>query len=111
MTVPRESLVTTFMSPGTKMMLQILARKMPAFRNELELLTQHKQIHKGMAQMEAYVTRCRSGEDDFRMGELKAIMDGFGDVLWTHLNEEVNELRAENMRKYWTKAEMARMQI
>jgi hypothetical protein len=40
------------------------------------------------------------------MAELKNIMDSFGETLWTHLAEEVEQLGAENMRRYWTLAEM-----
>ena len=87
----------------------ILAKKMPEFRKELSLLTQHKAIHKGIDQMEAYLRKCNNGETDFRMDELKKIMDSYGDVLWTHLNEEVQTLGAENMRKYWTIEEMRSM--
>ncbi|MCJ1472299.1 hypothetical protein MMC13_000946 [Lambiella insularis] len=84
---------------------------MPAFQKELELLTQHKQIHIGLEKLETYLERCRSGEQDLRMGELKTVMDSFGDVLWAHLDAEVKQLQAENMRKYWTKKEMRRMRM
>lgn len=87
----------------------VLARKMPAFREELELLTQHKGIHEGLEKLEEYIAECRSGEKELRMSEFKAIMDSFGKVLWTHLDDEVKQLGAENMRKYWTLAEMSRM--
>ena len=90
-------------------MKQVLATKMPVFRKELELLTQHKQIHQGLDKFEAYLEKCRSGEQDLRMDELKALMDNFGDVLWQHLDDEVKQLGAENMSKYWTKEEMRRM--
>lgn len=89
----------------------LLAKKMPAFRKELELLTQHKQIHKGMDKMEAYLEKCRGGEEELRLDKLKEIMNGFGEVLWKHLEDEVHELRAENMRKYWTLDEMRRLPI
>ena len=52
---------------------------------------------------------CRTGEKDLRMDEMKILMDGFGDVLWEHLDAEVKELGAENMQKYWTLQEMKRM--
>ena len=84
---------------------------MPAFKKELQLLTQHKQIHAGLDKFEEYLARCKSGEADLRMDELKTLMDSFGDVLWTHLDDEVQELRAENMRKYWTVTEMRRMPL
>ena len=87
----------------------VLAKKMPAFKKELELLTQHKQIHAGLDKFEDYISKCRTGERDLRYDELKAIMDTFGTVLWQHLDDEVKELRAENMRKYWTVDEMRRM--
>ena len=82
---------------------------MPAFKKELQLLTQHKQIHAGLDRFEEYLAQCKRGETDFRMEELKSLMDTFGDVLWTHLDDEVKELGAENMRKYWSVAEMQRM--
>ncbi|KAL8861680.1 MAG: hypothetical protein Q9178_001881 [Gyalolechia marmorata] len=87
----------------------VLARKMPAFREELELLTQHKQIHAGLDQFEAYLKACVSGDQELGMTELKTLMDSFGTVLWTHLSDEVEQLGAENMRKYWTLAEMKTM--
>ena len=82
---------------------------MEAFKKELELLSQHKQIHEGLEKFEDYLGKCRSGEKDLRMDEMKTLMDGFGDVLWQHLDDEVNQLRAENMQKYWTIQEMKRM--
>ena len=82
---------------------------MPAFRKELELLTQHKEIHKGMNLMEAYLDECKSGIKDLQMGELKQIMDSFGSVLWSHLSDEVEQLSGENMRKYWSVDEVKRL--
>lgn len=87
----------------------VLATRMPAFKKELELLTQHKQIHAGLEKFQEYLEDCESGEKELRLGEMKTIMDGFGDVLWKHLAQEVKELGAENMRKYWTLEEMRRM--
>jgi len=92
-----------------KHIFPILAKKMPAFRKELELLTQHKQIHDGLDKFEAYLAECRSGERELRFAELGKVMDGFGAVLWEHLDAEVHELRAENMRLYWTPEEMRRL--
>lgn len=82
---------------------------MPAFRKELELLTQHKQIHAGLERLEKYISQCRTGEADFRLEELRAIMDSFGTVLWAHLDDEVKQLGADNMRKFWSLQEMRSM--
>lgn len=87
----------------------VLARKMPAFRRELHLLTQHKAIHKGLDKLRDYLEGCRTGERELRLDELKEVMDGFGEVLWKHLDDEVKQLGAENMRKFWTVEEMRRM--
>ena len=87
----------------------VLARKMPKFRKELHLLTQHKQIHNGLDKFEDYIDKCKTGEKEVRLDEMKGIMETFGEVLWQHLDDEVKELGAENMRKYWTMDEMRRM--
>lgn len=87
----------------------VLAKKMPSFREELELLTQHKRIHEGLERLEDYVAACRSGEREFRMSELMDIMDSFGTVLFQHLDEEVAQLGADNMKLYWTPQEMRTM--
>jgi hemerythrin-like domain-containing protein len=84
----------------------ILAKKMPAFQKELELLTQHKAIHAGLDGFQDYLTQCKTGERELRLDEMKERMDTFGKVLWQHMDDEVKELGAENMRKYWTPEEM-----
>ncbi|KAK9312396.1 hypothetical protein V1524DRAFT_439353 [Lipomyces starkeyi] len=89
----------------------ILAKKMPEFCKEVELLQQHKQIHAGMDRLEDYLKRCLSGTTDLRLDEMKRLIDGFGVVLWAHLDDEVRALGAENMRKYWTLEEMTRLPI
>lgn len=87
----------------------ILATKMPAFREELQMLTQHKAIHLGLDKLTEYLAECLSRDRELRMEELKDIMDSFGETLWTHLAEEVEQLGAENMRNHWTLDEMRRL--
>jgi hemerythrin-like domain-containing protein len=89
----------------------LLAKKMPAFRKELELLAQHKEIHQGLEKFREYLENCQSGEKELRLVEMRRLMDEFGDVLWRHLDEEVKELGAENMRKYWTLEEMRTLSL
>jgi len=86
-----------------------LAKKMPAFSRELELLTQHKMIHAGLDRFEEYLGQCRSGERELRLEEMKGVLETFGAVLWQHLDEEVAQLGAENMRRFWSVEEMKRM--
>lgn len=85
---------------------------MPEFKagkNAAELLRQHKEIHKGMDVFEKYLNEVRSGERELELSVLKEKMDSWGTVLWTHLDQEVKTLGAENMRKYWTMEEMRRI--
>lgn len=87
----------------------VLAKKMPAFQEELHLLTQHQAISSGLNAMKKYLNECGDGERELRMEELKEILDGFGPGLWQHLDDEVHQLGAENMQKYWSLEEMKRM--
>ncbi|KAI1373047.1 hypothetical protein F4677DRAFT_430877 [Hypoxylon crocopeplum] len=91
----------------------ILARRMPEFKNDgkggkgaAELLRQHREIHDGMEGMRKYLRGCRDSEQDLDMDALKTQMQSWGTVLWTHLDQEVETLGAENMRKYWTVEEI-----
>lgn len=90
----------------------MLAKKMPEFRGgRAELLRQHRQIHAGLDGFEAYLHACKNREVDFEMDVLKSKMESWGGVLWTHLDQEVKTLGAENMRRYWTKEEVQRLII
>jgi len=69
----------------------------------------HRLIHDGMDELKAYLTACRKGERELEMSVMLTKMDSWGAVLWEHLDEEVQALKAENMRKYWSPEEMRRM--
>ncbi|KKK21758.1 hypothetical protein ARAM_007202 [Aspergillus rambellii] len=88
-----------------------LALRMPEFTDGDILKEQHRRIHTGLVRMEKYLERCGEGEMQLDRAEVKRVMDGFGDVLWEHLNDEVVILRAENMRKYWSLEEMEKLPI
>lgn len=79
---------------------------MPAFRKELELLSQHKQLHAGLERLEAYLDEVKASKRDLRLDELKVIMDSFGSVLFAHLDDEVRQLGPEHLRKYYTLEEV-----
>lgn len=88
-----------------------LAYRMPEFRKQGHLLGQHEEIHKGLDLLQGYLKSCKGGERELRLEELKEIMDGFGKVLWAHLDDEVRMMGAENMRRYWSLQEMRRMKM
>lgn len=87
----------------------VLARKMTCFQENQAMLTDHKGIHEGVNQLEGYIADVKSGEKELDLRELKRVMDGFGETLWGHLDSEVRNLGAENMRRFWTVEEMGRM--
>ncbi|KAI1075486.1 hypothetical protein F5B20DRAFT_585278 [Whalleya microplaca] len=98
----------------------VLAKRMPEFRvgkgsgsagngGGAELLRQHREIHRGMEGMQEYLRRCRAGEVELELPVLKEKMESWGAVLWRHLDQEVQTLGAENMRKYWTIEEIRRI--
>ena len=93
----------------------ILGTKMEAFdkksKKHGEMLAQHRQIHKGLEDFQKYLGDVRDGEKDFVSSEMLALMEAFEKVLWQHLDEEVVQLGAENMRKYWTTAELSQFPI
>lgn len=73
-----------------------------------ELILQHRAIHAGMDQLEKYLRDCRSPgkRETLDLAVLKEKMDSWGEVLMKHLDQEVEELGAENMRRFWTREEM-----
>jgi len=84
----------------------VLGTKMDCFRVGEIMKAQHKEIHGGLEKLEKYTGECRAGRRELRMSEVLEVMDSFGEVLWTHLDLEVKNLGAENMRRYWSLEEM-----
>lgn len=62
-----------------------------------------------MDMLEAYLDDCKSGRRDLRMAEMKEVLDSFGTVLWSHLQDEVDELSPDKMRQYWSIEEVKRL--
>lgn len=87
----------------------VLARKMQGFREGEFAKLQHEEMHKGLDVLQPYLMDCKRGAQDFHRQKVRNILDSFGGILWTHMDEEVQELRAENMQKHWTLQEMRQM--
>lgn len=84
----------------------VLAPRMPAFREGSRLLSQHEEVHAGLGKMRSLLSDFESGEREFNLSEIKECMDDYHQVLWQHLDEEVTELSAVEMMKYWSVDEM-----
>jgi hypothetical protein len=76
-----------------------------------ELLKQHEQIHAGMDIFADYLRQCRNREVELELSVMREKMDTWGPVLLKHLDQEVQTLSAENMRKFWTIEEMKAIPI
>jgi len=85
-----------------------LAKRMPEFSTETDAghIDSHKAIHKGIDELGALVQKYKTEPSTYSPIEMRACLDGFREVLFSHLDEEVNDLRGENMKKYWTLEEL-----
>ncbi|KAI5480221.1 hypothetical protein MNV49_001549 [Pseudohyphozyma bogoriensis] len=82
----------------------VLRKKLPEFGEEH--VEEHKAIHDGLDRYVAFITKCKSNPKDYSAGKLREIMASFGPVLFHHLDAEVETLKADNLRRYYTLAEV-----
>jgi glutamate-1-semialdehyde aminotransferase len=80
----------------------ILARRMPAFQEELKLSSQHKDIHTGLTKLHFMLSKYKHAQKSFSLPEVKVCMDEFGEVLWQHMNEELAQLAPDELKMHWT---------
>jgi len=86
-----------------------LAKRMPAFSQNEKHLKSHEGIHEGLDRLSLLTTAYRKDPTSYSPEKIRECLDSFRDVLMTHLDEEVEDLSAENMKKYWTLAELERI--
>jgi hypothetical protein len=77
----------------------ILAEKMPQFAKTGDHLKEHEEIHKGLDEYVDYIRKCRKDRKEWDGEKMKGIMDSFRDILFKHLDHEVESLKGENMKK------------
>ncbi|WVQ99898.1 hypothetical protein IAU59_007041 [Kwoniella sp. CBS 9459] len=92
----------------------VLAKKMPQFahgkREAGEHLKSHKAIHDGLEKYDRFLRDSLEDASNYDATKLRTIMDGFRDVLFSHLDEEVKDLGAESMKAAgWTLDELRRI--
>ncbi|TCD69800.1 hypothetical protein EIP91_006113 [Steccherinum ochraceum] len=87
----------------------LLARKMPEFRANEAHIKSHHGIHVGLDAMSALLQKWKADPKEYSPEDMKACLDSWREVLFKHLDEEVRDLSATNMRKYWTLQEMDRL--
>jgi hemerythrin-like domain-containing protein len=89
----------------------LLAKRMPTFAKNERHIRSHREIHKGLDALSALVDKYAANNSSYDSAEMRACLDSFRKVLFDHLDEEVADLKGENMKKYWSLAEMDRMPI
>lgn len=72
---------------------------MPQFAKTGDHLKEHEEIHKGLDEYVDYIRKCRIDKKQWDGDRMRRIMDSFRDVLFKHLDQEVESLRGENMKK------------
>ncbi|KIY73083.1 hypothetical protein CYLTODRAFT_387548 [Cylindrobasidium torrendii FP15055 ss-10] len=87
----------------------VLAKKMPAFQHNEEHLKSHEGIHDGLEKLKTLLHKWKLDPKSYSPEEMRGCLDGFREVLFRHLDDEVKDLGAENMKKYWTLDEVARI--
>lgn len=87
----------------------VLARRMPAFQNDERHIKSHHAIHDGLDKLGALIAKWLAEPSAYDPQEMRACLDAWREVLFRHLDEEVQDLRGENMKKYWTLEEVDRI--
>jgi hypothetical protein len=72
---------------------------MPQFADQGDHLKQHEEIHKGLDEYVAYIKKCQKDREEWDSDNMRSIMDSFREILFKHLDHEVESLKAENMKK------------
>jgi len=89
----------------------VLAKRMPAFKDDEQHIKSHHGIHEGLDKLGALIEKWLAEPSTYDPKEMKECLDGWREVLFKHLDEEVEDLRGENMKKYWTLEEVERIMI
>ncbi|KEP54559.1 hemerythrin HHE cation-binding domain protein [Rhizoctonia solani 123E] len=87
----------------------VLAQKMPNFANNERHKNSHKVIHAGLDKLKNLVTGWKEVPTTFSPATLRSCLDEFKPPLFKHLEEEVRDLSAENLKKYYTLEEVDRL--
>jgi len=64
----------------------------------------------GLTKYDAYLSSCLANPSTYSPESLREIMDGFREILFRHLDEEVHDLGSESMKAAgWTLAELRKI--
>jgi hypothetical protein len=72
---------------------------MPHFAKNGDHLKEHEEIHHGLDEYVVYIKKVKKNPKEWDGEKLRSIMDSFREVLFKHLDHEVESLSGEEMKK------------
>ncbi|KAI5889528.1 uncharacterized protein SCHCODRAFT_02751065 [Schizophyllum commune H4-8] len=80
-----------------------LGKRMPEFshNDRGEHVRSHELIHKGLDDLNKLVAKWARDNSSYNGAEMRACLDSFREGLMKHLDDEVRDLKGENLKKYW----------
>ncbi|GAA5989129.1 hypothetical protein JCM10908_001171 [Rhodotorula pacifica] len=85
----------------------VLAKRMPQFRDDHQ--EEHDAIHKGMDELLALISKYRSDPTSYSPDDFRRNLASWGPLLFYHLDAEVETLKPDILRRYWTIEEVRRL--
>ncbi|PPQ63997.1 hypothetical protein CVT24_009426 [Panaeolus cyanescens] len=74
-------------------------------------LQSHHDIHEGLESLGSLVKKWSKDPSHYSPNEMRQCLDGFREVLFHHLDEEVRDLQGENLMKYMTLQDVNRITV
>ncbi|CDO74461.1 hypothetical protein BN946_scf184979.g16 [Trametes cinnabarina] len=103
--------LTTHHTIEERYLFPMLAKRMDCFKDDEVHLKSHEAIHHGLDALNALIRKWSQDPTTYKPEEMRACLDSWREVLFNHLDQEVKDLSAENMKKHWTLEEFNRIPI
>ncbi|KAI0753935.1 hypothetical protein BC629DRAFT_1598539 [Irpex lacteus] len=87
----------------------VLALRMPSFKDDEAHIKSHHGIHEGLDKLGKLLQRYAEDPTTYSPTEMRQCLDSWREVLFRHLDEEVEDLSGPNMKKYWKLEELDRI--
>ncbi|GAA6001151.1 hypothetical protein JCM10207_007433 [Rhodosporidiobolus poonsookiae] len=85
----------------------VLSKRMPQFADDHQ--EEHDTIHEGMHKLELLISKYRTDPSSYSPTDFRAHLASWGPVLFYHLDAEVQSLKPDILRRYWSLEEVKRL--
>jgi len=103
------SSLTAHHTTEERFVFPILARGLPQFAPGAEHLDSHKAIHDGLAVLSANLSKWRRDPTSYSPDEMKACLDNIRGALIPHLDQEVEDIKGDNLKPHFRLEEIERI--